>query len=573
MATSRPETLVSDTEFEKSATPSVRDSISRGKDEGVAVTKKSTDNAELENGEAKIGGEEVDDTEYPTAMKMVMIVVALVLSIFLVALDMTIVATAIPKITDQFHGLDLVGWYGSAFFLTVGSFQSTWGKAYKYFPLKTTFLLSIFAFELGSLICGVAPNSTALIVGRAIAGLGGAGIASGAYTIIAFAARPQHRAAFTGLLGASYGVASVVGPLLGGVFADKLSWRWCFYINLPIGGLAGAIILLFFSTPPSAVPTPATLKEKILQMDFPGTFTIMASLVCFFLALQWGGQTKPWKSADVIGTLVGFVLLLIVFLVIQYFQGERGILVGRLAKDRTVSVGMAYIFFMGGAWFLLLYYLPIYFQVVSGVSASQSGVRNLPAIIGVTIATIISGGLISAYGHFVPYMIISALGATIGCGLLYTLSLHSSSGQWIGYQALVGLAVGFGFQIPVISAQAVVEPSDLSSVTAMVLFLQTIGGAFFISIAEVAFANRILHVLPHDAPEVVPAAVLSVGVTELRKVFGKTGPTIEGIITAYLSGLKVTYAIAIACAGLAFFISLASKWRNLRGKVTMGGAA
>lgn len=147
------------------------------------------------------------------------------------------------------------------------------------------------------------------------------------------------------------------------------------------------------------MPTPATLKEKILQMDFPGTFTIMASLVCFFLALQWGGQTKSWKSADVIGTLVCFALLLIMFIVIQYFQGERGIIVGRLLKDRTVSVGMAYVFFLGGAWFLLLYYLPIYFQVVSGVSPSQSGVRNLPAIIGVTISTIVSGGLISAYGH------------------------------------------------------------------------------------------------------------------------------------------------------------------------------
>jgi hypothetical protein len=165
--------------------------------------------------------------EYPTAFRLTMIVVALALSMFLVALDMTIVATAIPRITDQFHSLDQVGWYGSAFFLTLASFQSTWGKAYKYFPLKFSFLISILVFEIGSLVCGVARDSTTLIVGRAIAGAGGAGIASGSYTIIAFSASPKQRPAFTGILGASYGIASVIGPLLGGVFTDKLSWRWC----------------------------------------------------------------------------------------------------------------------------------------------------------------------------------------------------------------------------------------------------------------------------------------------------------------------------------------------------------
>ncbi|KAF7874266.1 hypothetical protein EAF04_002938 [Stromatinia cepivora] len=561
MENSRSTTMMSDTELEKSNAPSIDDSTLRKKKNSVV------------NGEVNNNGQEEDGLEYPKAFAMVMIVVALSLSIFLVSLDMTIVATAIPKITDQFHGLDLVGWYGSAFFLTVGSFQSTWGKAYKYFPLKITFLMSIFIFELGSLICGVAPNSTALIVGRAIAGLGGAGIASGAYTIIAFAARPQHRAAYTGILGAAYGVASVVGPLLGGVFADKLTWRWCFYINLPIGGVAAAIILFLFTTPPNAVPAPATLKEKILQMDLPGTFTIMASLVCFFLALQWGGQTKAWKSADVIGTLIGFVLLLVLFIVIQYFQGERGIIVSRLLKERTISIGMVYVFFLGGGWFILLYYLPYYFQVVSGVSASQSGVRNLPMIIGTTIATILSGGLISAFGHFVPLMILGAVGATVGCGLLYTLSATSTSAQWIGYQALTGLSTGLAFQIPVISSQATVSPADLSSVTAMVLFLQTIGGAFFISIAEAAFANRILHVLPHYSPSVSPAQVLSIGVSELRNVFGKEGDVIQGIIESYLQGLKVTYAMAITCTGIAVFVALGSSWpwKNLKGKTSMGG--
>jgi hypothetical protein len=169
---------------------------------------------------------EAIENEYPRAGSLIFIVIAIVLSMFLVCLDMTIVATAIPEITDEFHSLDQVAWYGSAFFLTLASFQSTWGKGYKYFQLKHTYLLSIFIFELGSLICAVSQSSTTLIVGRAVAGLGAAGIAGGAYIIIAFSVPPQQRPAYTGLLGATYSIASVAGPLLGGVFTSNVSWRW-----------------------------------------------------------------------------------------------------------------------------------------------------------------------------------------------------------------------------------------------------------------------------------------------------------------------------------------------------------
>lgn len=504
-------------------------------------------------------------SDFPHAFKLAFIIVALVLSIFLVALDMTIVATAIPAITDEFHSLNQVGWYGSAFFLTLGAFQSTWGKAYKYFPLKSSFLIAIGLFELGSLICGVAQNSTTLIIGRAIAGIGGAGIASGAYTIIAFAVPPAQRPAFTGLLGASYGCASVIGPLLGGVFTSHATWRWCFYVNLPIGGASALVILLLFQAPAASKPAKASWQEKLLQMDPLGSFIIMAAIVCYLLALQWGGVTKAWSDSSVIGTLVGFGLLLVVFGIVEWYMGDRAVMQGALLGRREILVNCLYIFFSAGSFFALLYYLPIYFQSVDNVSASESGIRNIPLVLGVAIFTILSGGLISVYGVYVPFLLAGGAIATIGTGLLYTLDIGSPSSHWIGYQALAGIGVGLSIQVPIIANQAFVEVSEMSSVTAVTLFFQTIGGAVFVSAGQSAYTNRLLARVPVLVPGVSPALVLATGVTELRKVF--SAEELPGIVLAYMDGLKLTFALAVALAGVTMPIALFAKWQSVKPKV------
>ena len=282
--------------------------------------------------------------KYLVGFKLYAVFSALLLSMFLVALDMTIVATAIPRITQDFHSLEQVGWYGSAFFITLAMFQSAWGKAYKYFPLKTSFFASVAIFEIGSLLCALSPNSTALIIGRAIQGLGGAGITGGCYTIIAHIVEPTRVAAFIGWIGAVFSCASVAGPLLGGVFTEKVSWRWCFYINLPIGAASLVLLLILFHTPSSAKPVPASSREKLLQMDLPGVCVGLASLVCYILALEWAGVKKTWGSGAVIGTLVAWIVLTAAFVATQWYRKERASLVFRILGQKHVAWCCVFIF-------------------------------------------------------------------------------------------------------------------------------------------------------------------------------------------------------------------------------------
>ena len=432
--------------------------------------------------------------------------------------------------------------------------MSTWGKAFKFFPLKSTFLVSVLIFEVGSLICGAAPNAIALIVGRAIAGGGAAGVSSGCYTIIGYIAQPEKRPAFTGIVGAAYGIASVIGPLLGGVFSDKASWRWCFYINLPIGGVSAFAILFFFKTPTQVKRTVATPLETFLQMDLVGACILMGAIITFILAFQYGGQTHPWNSGVVIGTLVAFLGITIAFIIWERFQSERAMFVPRLMGTRKVLVPALFNLFFSGSYILSIYYLPLYFQSIDGVSPTNSGLRVLPLILGVTIATIVTGGFISKTGIVTPIAVAASVIVTVGAGLQYTFDIGTPSSKWIGYQVLSGLGIGFGVQLPIVFGQATADPADLPAVTAIILSFQVLGASLFLSAAQCAFVNIMIKSLKTNAPKINPLTVLATGATELRHAFDSEN--LDGVLVSYMEGLKVAFAIGIAVAGLSFLMSL-----------------
>ncbi|KAF5865303.1 hypothetical protein ETB97_004511 [Aspergillus alliaceus] len=507
--------------------------------------------------------ESEEEQEYPSSWKLGLITIGLALAIFCLALDNTIISTAIPKITDQFKSLEDVGWYGSAYLLTTCALCLMFGKLYSFYSTKWVYLTALLIFELGSLICGVAPNSLGLIIGRAIAGFGSAGLFSGALIIIAQTVPLSRRPIFAAMMGSMYGVSSVAGPLMGGAFTDHLSWRWCFYINLPFGGVTALFIFFLFKAPKS-VKDKTGFKNQMTQLDLPGTMLFMPSIICVLLALQWGGTTYTWSNTRIIALFIAFGILLLSFLGVQWWQQDKATIPPRLIKNRNVWGSALYSFCIGAAFFVFIYYLPIWFQAIKGVSATRSGIMNLPLLLPLIVSSIAAGACVTMIGYYTPFMIATPVLMSVGGGLLSTLKVDSGAAAWIGYQVIYGIGVGMGMQQPMIVVQTALPISDVPTATALVMFCQTLGGALFVSIAQNVFQNQLRKNIITQVPDVDVVQVVSAGATMLRQAV----PTdmLPAVLEAYSDAVTQTFYVAVAIGALALFAAIPIQWMSVKGK-------
>lgn len=265
-------------------------------------------------------------------------------------------------ITKQFNSLDDVGWYASAFLLTTCSVSLIYGKLYTYYPIKWIYLAALGIFEVGSLICGATPSSLGLIIGRAIAGIGAGGLFSGSLLIVAQETPLRLRPIYTGIISATYGVSSVAGPLIGGVLTDNASWRWCFYINLPLGGIT-CLFLLFLYKAKKPAKAAAGWKDVLLQLDPLGLLFFLPSMISLLLALQWGGTEYPWDSPPIISLFVVFGVLVLVFVAVQWWQQDRATIPPRLIKNRNVWGASFFLLCLGSSLMVYSYYVSSPFRV------------------------------------------------------------------------------------------------------------------------------------------------------------------------------------------------------------------
>lgn len=507
-------------------------------------------------------------------LKILLILINTGMLMFLVALDKTIIGVAIPSISSEFHSLDDVGWYGSAYMAATAAMQLVWGRIYKANPVKPTFLAAVLIFEIGSAVCGAAPTSKAFIVGRAIAGAGGAGITNGLISVVMSIVPLEKRAGIQAALGAVFGIASALGPLLGGAFTQNVSWRWCFYINLPFAVVAVLPIIFLLDGKKTADKDKKMLpfKQQVRQIDPIGVVLVLGSVISLVLALQYGGKAasattlNSWNTPRVIALLVVFAVLLLGFLGWQVYMQDRALLPPKVFVERSVLGSFWYMWFLAASMTIVFYYVPIWFQVVRGQTPIKSSYSTLASIVPFCVSSIVGGIVTKKTGYYAPPMILPPVVGSIGAGLITTWSSSTSEAKWAGYQVLYGLGMGVGMTGSSLAVQAALPPQDVPLGVAALFFGREMGSAIFVAAAENLLSARLVKGL-EEIPELSSRAsqLAQAGAAEVRHAAEASGAQVlEQVIDAFDAALRnvwyLTLGLTVAMV-LPFFLI---KWLNLK---------
>lgn len=432
----------------------------------------------------------------PLTHRQILVVFSgLMAGMLLAALDQTIVSTALPTIVGELGGLDHLSWVVTAYLLTTTASTPLYGKLSDIYGRRLMFQSAIVIFVIGSMLCGLSQEMLQLIVFRGIQGIGAGGLMAMAFAIIGDIVSPRERGRYTGYLGAVFAVASVAGPLLGGYFVDHLSWRWVFYVNVPIG-----IVALVITS--SVLRLPFVRRDHTI--DFAGAALLVAAVSTLLLALVWGGSEYPWGSSTILGLFAAAAILTGLFLWWEHRTAEP-ILPLRLFGGRVFSTGVALSFLLGGAMFGAIVFLPLFLQVATGASATNSGLLLLPLMAGLLTTSIASGRVIARTGHYKKWPIAGMAIAAVGMFLLSTMDPHTSRLSSGLYMVVVGVGLGMVMQVLVLAVQNGAEFRDLGVVTSSVNFFRSLGGSFGVSGFGVVFAT----VLDDKLAELIPAGALA----------------------------------------------------------------
>ncbi|KAF4973349.1 hypothetical protein FSARC_327 [Fusarium sarcochroum] len=504
-----------------------------------------------------------DQKTYPSKKIAIPTMLALFLVFFLVALDRTIIGTAIPTISSDFDSFGDIAWYESAFLLPLCVFQLSFGLVFKYYSTKWVLFTLTAIFEIGSIVCASAPNSNALIVGRAITGIGGAGIGSGTFIYITLLFPLEDRPKYLGSLGSAFGISSILGPILGG-YLTSVTWRWCFWINVPIGGLA--LVLLFLLAPNRPPPTkPAeTWRQRFLDLDPLGFLMVAGSVVSLLFALEFGKDNQNWSAGRVIALFVVFGVLLLIFAVYQAWRKEKATVPPRILFQRTMLFSCLVGFCIGSVLVIYAFYLPTWFQVVKGKSPQDSGIALIPLLLSNVFFVIMSGILVSKVGYYTPFMIAGSAILVIGTALITTWTADISKGKWIGYQILTGAGMGLSLQQPAIAIQTVLSESDSPIGLSILNFGVFLGGTVFVTVSQTLLEGQLENKVAKFIPGVDIHTLTSSGATSLKSLV--PSDKLDLVLTAYNDSMKSIWYLGLAVASVALVASFGVEWKNVKAK-------